>query len=130
MRITLNVRGFLVALLAVCAIALTVEPSYAQGASAGPATEVIENPYGLEALWKGGDFVAKTTLSILFIMSLASWYVGIIKLIEQARLMREGKDAINNFWSAATVEEGARKLGEDSAFKFLADEGIDRKSVV
>ena len=26
------------------------------------ATEVVDNPYGLEALWKGGDIVARITL--------------------------------------------------------------------
>src|SRR5256885_15062249 len=39
-------------------------------AIAAPATEVIENPYGIEALWKQGDFVARGTLIILIIMSI------------------------------------------------------------
>ena len=43
-------------------------------------TEIIENPYGLEALWKGGDLVARITLGILVIMSMGSWYVIITKL--------------------------------------------------
>ncbi|MFZ6727719.1 MotA/TolQ/ExbB proton channel family protein, partial [Undibacterium sp. MH2W] len=37
-------------------------PAAAPGdATAAPAKEVIENPYGLDALWKTGDFVAKGT---------------------------------------------------------------------
>src|SRR5256885_2057890 len=36
-------------------------------------TEVIENPYGIEALWKQGDFVARGTLIILIIMSIGTW---------------------------------------------------------
>ena len=32
-----------------------------------PAKETIENPYGLEALWKQGDFVSRGTLIILII---------------------------------------------------------------
>jgi biopolymer transport protein ExbB len=35
-------------------------------------TEIIENPYGLEALWKGGDLVARITLGILVIMSMGA----------------------------------------------------------
>ncbi|MEB0217486.1 MotA/TolQ/ExbB proton channel family protein, partial [Undibacterium sp. 5I2] len=42
--------------------------------AAAPVKEVIENPYGLDALWKTGDFVAKGTLIIMFIMSMGSWY--------------------------------------------------------
>ena len=48
----------------------------------GPATEVLENPYGIEALWKQGDFVARGTLIILIIMSIGTWYIGIVKYIE------------------------------------------------
>src|ERR1700687_1148198 len=38
------------------------------------ATQVIKNPYGIEALWKQGDFVARGTLITLIIMSIGSWY--------------------------------------------------------
>ncbi len=37
------------------------------------AEEVVENPYGLSALWAQGDVVAKATLLILVIMSMGSW---------------------------------------------------------
>src|SRR5882672_469198 len=58
-----------------------------------PATEVIENPYGIEALWKQGDFVARGTLMILVIMSIGSWYIGVVKLIEQARVLKDAREA-------------------------------------
>ncbi|MBP7081015.1 MAG: MotA/TolQ/ExbB proton channel family protein [Rhodocyclaceae bacterium] len=127
MRITLNVRNTLVIALAVVALAIAVAPIDAWSAeqSAGaPATTTVDNPYGLEALWAAGDFVSRGTLGILFIMSLGSWYIGIIKLIEQSRLLREAKAARKEFWAAPTVEAGALKLEEDSAFRYLADEGI------
>ncbi len=122
MRVTPNTRGFLAVSLALVALALMPLSSFAEGA--GPAVETVTNPYGLEALWKEGDFVSKGTLLILFIMSLGSWYIGIVKLIEQSRMLREAKEAKLTFWAAPTVEEGARKLAEDSAFRYLADEGI------
>jgi biopolymer transport protein ExbB len=53
--------------------------------------EVIENPYGLEALWRQGDFVSKGTLIILVIMSMGSWYIIFVKLWEQSKLGREGR---------------------------------------
>ena len=46
------------------------------------ATTVVENPYGLGALWAQGDFVAKGTLIIMVIMSLATWYILVMKLLE------------------------------------------------
>src|SRR5690606_37365260 len=56
-------------------------------ASAAKATEVVDNPYGLGALWAQGDFVAKGTLIILVIMSFFTWYIMFTKLWEQQRLM-------------------------------------------
>ena len=37
--------------------------------AAAPTTEVVENPYGIEALWRQGDFVARGTLIMLMIRS-------------------------------------------------------------
>lgn len=88
-----------------------------------PTTEVVENPYGLEALWRQGDFVSKGTIITLVIMSIGSWYIGIVKLIEQARVMRNAKEVDEKFWNANSVQEGLTALDEDSAFRFIAEKG-------
>jgi biopolymer transport protein ExbB len=99
-------------------------PPAAKAASGGaPETEVVENPYGLEALWKQGDFVSKGTIVILVIMSVGSWYIGIVKLIEQTRLLRDAREADEKFWKAKSVHDGVATLGEDSAFRFIAEKG-------
>ncbi len=91
--------------------------------AAAPTTEVVENPYGLEALWRQGDFVARGTLLILFVMSVGSWYIGIVKMIEQAKLMKSSKEADRVFWNASSVKNGIAALHEDSAFRFIAEKG-------
>mgnify|MGYP001389409610 CR=1 FL=1 len=91
--------------------------------AAAPATEVVENPYGLDALWRQGDFVSRGTLIILVIMSIGSWYIGILKYIEQAKLLRQGNEARAKFWKASSVPDGVRTLHEDSAFRYVAEEG-------
>src|ERR1700704_2665066 len=89
--------------------------------AAPPTTEIVENPYGLEALWRQGDFVARGTLIILMIMSIGSWYIGIVKVIEQARMLKDGKEAGAKFWHTHSVQEGVAALKEDSAFRFVAE---------
>jgi biopolymer transport protein ExbB len=88
---------------------------------AGPTTEALENPYGLEALWRQGDFVARGTLIILMIMSIGSWYIGIVKVIEQRRMLKDAEEADEKFWHAKSVQEGVATLKEDSAFRFVAE---------
>ena len=72
----------------------------AQGTEA--ATEVVENPYGLAALWAQGDWVAKGTLLILVLMSMGSWYVIFTKLAEQ---LRRGRQAV---WARSRCALAAR----------------------
>jgi biopolymer transport protein ExbB len=89
------------------------------------AKETIENPYGLEALWKQGDFVSKGTLIILVIMSLGSWYIMFVKVYEQFKLYREAAAVKKSFWSAASVTEGVKGMKESSPFRFIAESAIE-----
>jgi biopolymer transport protein ExbB len=93
---------------------------------AAPAVsqEIVENPYGLTALWNGGDWVARGTLIVLVIMSMGSWYILITKLIEQLVLMHQAREANRAFWSAPSLREGANLLRPRSAFRILVEEGL------
>jgi biopolymer transport protein ExbB len=89
------------------------------------AATVVDNPYGLEALWTQSDFVAKAVLVLLALMSIGSWYVIITKLVEQTRIGRQGKDAAKKFWTAGTVHQGTEVLTKDSPYRFIAEAGIE-----
>src|SRR3981189_1323234 len=86
--------------------AQAVEPVKPAPAVAAAATDVIENPYGIEALWKQGDFVARGTLLILVIMSIGSWYIGVVKLIEQRRGVKDAEEAQEKVWEGKKLEGG------------------------
>jgi len=100
-------------------------PANLPTAGSGPITTNVENPYGLKALWEQGDMVAKTTLSILFIMSLGSWYIIFTKVYEQAKIRRQGNEADKSFWTAGTVRQGADALKEASPYRFIAEQGLE-----
>ncbi|AIY40482.1 MotA/TolQ/ExbB proton channel family protein [Collimonas arenae] len=87
--------------------------------------ETVNNPYGLDALWKGGDFVARGTLIILVLMSMGSWYIIITKLLEQVKLMGQASNAKKTFWKAATVAAGVDGLKPNSAYRFIAQNGLN-----
>ncbi len=83
-----------------------------------------DNPYGIESLWKTSDGVAKTVLLLLLVMSISSWYVLIVKLLEQAKVGRQAKAAAEQFWTAGSVEQGCAKLDKNSPFRFIAEAGV------
>jgi biopolymer transport protein ExbB len=94
-------------------------------APAAATTETIENPYGLESLWKTSDGVAKSVLLILLIMSMGSWYLIVVKFIEQSKIGRQAKLATQTFWSAGSVRQGADTLEAASPFRFIAEAGLE-----
>ena len=87
-------------------------------------TAVVENPYGLGALWEQGDFVAKGTLIIMVIMSLTSWYVIIMKLLDQRKLMASAKLAEQKFWTAGSIREAIDRLPKTDTYRMIAEDGL------
>jgi len=104
------------------------QPTPPAAAAGTKTTELVDNPYGLEALWKGGDIVAKVTLAILALMSMGSWYIIVTKVYEQWRMKRQAKDADKSFWNAPSVRQGAEKLKEGSPYRFIAESGLEATS--
>jgi biopolymer transport protein ExbB len=139
-----NLRGWLfAALLAVAAPAFAQAPAQpatppaATGAEAPKAAtpqppppnatvdkETVENPYGIEALWKQGDFISKGTLIILIIMSMGSWYIMFVKVYEQMKLFRQAKVVTQSFWGAGSIPEGIEMLKTGTPFRFIAESGM------
>lgn len=87
--------------------------------------EEVVNPYSLQNIIKHGDWVAKGTLIIMLIMSLGTWYILFVKLWEQQTLLSEGKQMRASFWRAASLREGAKKLKNTSAYRYIAETGIE-----
>src|SRR5690242_470825 len=99
-------------------------PPPGAGMDVGTQKEVVENPYGLEALWKQGDFVSRGTLIILIIMSMGSWYIMFVKVYEQMKLFRQAKIVQDSFWQAGSVNEGLNQLKEGTAFRYIGESGV------
>ena len=89
------------------------------------AKESVANPYGLQALWEQGDLVARGTLIIMIIMSMGSWYIIFTKLWEQRKLMKSAEAAAKSFWNSGSIKDGIVTLEEGSAFRYVAQSGVD-----
>ena len=105
-------------------------PAATAAPGAAPSTgivskETVDNPYGLAALWAQGDFVAKGTLVILVIMSMGSWYILITKLYESIKMSGEARASSKKFFKSASLAEGVQSLKKGSAFRFIAETGVN-----
>jgi biopolymer transport protein ExbB len=108
------------------AAAAAPKPAAPAAAPATPAIseEAVDNPYGLKALWTQGDVVAHSTLIILLIMSMGSWYVIFTKLYEQHSMLKSGRESADAFWKASSAKAGVGSLKEGSAFRYIAEQSI------
>ena len=106
------------------AAATAAAPAPVAAPAATVAKEEVNNPYGLDALWRQGDFVARGTLIIMIIMSMASWYVIFTKLFEQSKLLKSANAVTDSFWKAGSMKQAAGMLPEASAFRYIAESGV------
>ncbi len=96
----------------------------ANAASAAEAsTANAHSQYGLEALWEQGDVIARGTLVIMILMSAATWYVLVTKLIQQQGLLAQAK-ATRKFWEKKEINESLKTYRDDSAFRAVAEDGV------
>jgi biopolymer transport protein ExbB len=105
--------------------ALAQAASEPAAAAVAVARESVDNPYGLAALWAQGDFVARGTLIVMLIMSMGSWYIIFTKLFEQRKLLKSAEAAAKSFWNAGSVKAGIGTLEEGSAFRYVAESGVN-----
>lgn len=92
---------------------------------AKPTADGGASPYGLRAVWGQGDWVARSTLLILALMSLGSWYLIVAKSLEQRKLMQLAQQARSAFSGNASLRSAADSLAKGGAFRSIVDSAMD-----
>ena len=92
--------------------------------AAPAAAQGGDNPYGIVAALQQGGIIAQITFGIMVIMSVGSWYIFFVKLIEQQKIIKEGRRARTAFWQASNLRDGAGKLDKNGAYRQIVDDGL------
>ena len=100
-------------------------PNISTPAITPPTGDAMVNPYGLRSVWAQEDQVAKTTLLVLAVMSLLSWYFILAKLLEQGRLSAQARAARKAFASADSLQKRAATLDKASPFRFMVESALE-----
>lgn len=84
----------------------------------------MESQLGLLGLWEQGDWITRSVVLLLLVMSLSSWMVIIIKALGIMKFKKLARSA-EPFWHSADFAEGLTRLGPDlsNPFRLLAEEG-------
>ena len=81
------------------------------------------NPYGLSALWQQGDWVAKGCLLLLALMSVASWYALLARVLALRRLKKQTQDVEDVFKDVRQFATHMARLTTDNPHRYVADAG-------
>ncbi len=93
-------------------------------AAAAAAPAANKNPYGLwEALQQGG-VIAWSVFIILVGMSIFSFYILFTKLMQQQKIISQGRKVRASFWNAPNLREAATKLETRSAYRAIVDDAL------
>ncbi len=84
----------------------------------------MNDSFGLAHLWAQGDLVTRAVALLLLSMSVASWWVIVVKALGLRRQSVQGR-RVESFWRSADFGQGLDRLGQepDNAFSALAREG-------
>jgi biopolymer transport protein ExbB len=91
---------------------------------AAPAAPGSTAEYGFISALREGGPITWITLLTLVVMSVGSWYIFFVKLIDQQKIIKEGRRARTSFWQSANLREAANKLDKNGAYRQIVDDGM------
>lgn len=105
-----------------------VETEATSVVDAANAETAATEQFNLGALWAGHngvpDWVARSVLILMLIMSASTWYLTAVKLLAQSSLNGQAKEA-RKVWDAKSLREGVNSLKPNNAFRAIAEDGMN-----
>ena len=83
------------------------------------------NPYGLIPALKQGGIIAISVFAVLVLMSIFSFYILFTKLMQQQKIIAQGRKVRASFWNSPNLREAATKLEAKSAYRAIVEERLN-----
>lgn len=120
-------------LLAQASSAAPADPGVAQqAAAAGDALHAASMPLpvpdmGVMHFITQSDVVGKTLFIILVLMSLVTWYLIVVKVLNNVMVRKRASDFLNKFWNASSLDQVENEIATHGArdpFSHLASHAM------
>ena len=83
-----------------------------------------DNPYGLMQALQEGGVISWSVFIILVIMSLGTFYILFTKLMQQQKIIAQGRKVRSSFWNSPSLREAAQKLETKSAYRAIVEDAL------
>ena len=104
-------------------VANTAAPAAASAADAA-GSGMSSEEFGFVPLIINGGWITRSIFITLAIMSAGSWYITLVKLFEQNKVMKQSLEGVQKFWASGNIRDGAAKFEKNSAFRQLIDDTL------
>lgn len=87
-----------------------------------------ERAYGVTTFLGQADAVGIFVLAILLLMSVASWYLILLKSVRNTQMRRRARDTLESFWSAPSIDAVAAQFARSEPqdpFARVAAQGVE-----
>src|ERR1051325_4719741 len=82
------------------------------------------NPYGLIPALQQGGIIAISVFTSLVLMSIFSFYILFTKLMQQQKIIAQGRKVRASFWNSPNLREASTKLEAKSAYRAIVDDAL------
>src|SRR6478609_4354880 len=82
------------------------------------------NPYGLVPALQQGGIIAISVFTILVLMSIFSFYILFTKLMQQQKIISQGRKVRSSFWNSPNLRDASTKLEARSAYRSIVDDAL------
>ena len=90
-----------------------------QAAASGGAGQ-----YGIGPALQQGGIIAISVFTILVLMSIFSFYILFTKLMQQQKIITQGRKVRASFWNSPNLREASTKLEARSAYRSIVDDAL------
>src|SRR6476469_4304827 len=82
------------------------------------------NPYGLFQALEQGGIIAWSVFIILVSMSIFSFCIRFTKLMQQQKIISQGRKVRASFWNSPNLRDASSKLEAKSAYRAIVDDAL------
>jgi biopolymer transport protein ExbB len=80
--------------------------------------------YGIGPALQQGGIITISVFTILVLMSIFSFYILFTKLMQQQKIISQGRKVRASFWNSPNLREAATKLDSKSAYRAIVDDAL------
>src|SRR6201995_1305628 len=88
------------------------------------APAAANTQFGIQNALQQGGLISYSVFIILVIMSLGTFYILFTKLMQQQKIISQGRKVRSSFWNSPNLREAANKLDQKSAYRAIVDDAL------